>query len=80
MMGGFLVTDNRVLSSIACYVPSLAPLNQLTRSAALCFATLALLARYIDGIHHSLRSLPHGTVYGMTTNLASGGPNFSSTP
>ena len=44
------------------YGRSLAPLTPLTRSAALRFATLALLARSIYGLAHSLRLLPCGTV------------------
>ena len=36
--------------------------HSLTRSAALRFATLALLARSVHGLAHSLRSLPGGTV------------------
>ena len=48
--------------SVARYIRSLAPLTLLTRSIALHFATLALLARSIHGLAHSLRSLPHGTV------------------
>ena len=48
--------------SVACYVRSLAPLTPLTCSAALRFAMLALLARSVHGLAHSLRSLPRGTV------------------
>ena len=48
--------------SVARYVRSLAPLTLLTPSAALRFATLALLARSVHGLAHSLRSLPRGTV------------------
>ena len=48
--------------SVTRYVRSLAPLTPLTRSAALNFAMLALLARSVHGLGHSLRSLPRGTV------------------
>ena len=48
--------------SVTRYVCSLAPLTPLTRFVALRFATLALLARSIHRLAHSLRSLPHGTV------------------
>ena len=44
------------------YVRSLAPLTPLTRSAALCFATLASRAHSVHGLAHSLRSLPRGMV------------------
>ena len=47
---------------VARYVLSLAPLTLLTHSAALRFAMLASLARFVDGLAHSLRSLPRGTV------------------
>ena len=65
---------------VARYVCSLPPLTSLYYSAALCFATLALLARYIHGLPHSLCSLLRGTVYGKTTTRASGGPNFRAPP
>ena len=48
--------------SVARYICSLAPLTPLPRSAELRFAMLALLARSVHGLAHSLRSLPHGTV------------------
>ena len=48
--------------SVARYVRSLAPLTPLTRSAAFRFAMLALLDRSVNGLAHSLRSLPRGTV------------------
>ena len=51
--------------SVARNVSSLAPLTPLTpltRSAALCFTTLALLACSVHGLAHSLCSLLHGTV------------------
>ena len=48
--------------SVARYVLSLAPLTPLTHSAALRFATLVSLARYVHGLAHSLCSLPRGTV------------------
>ena len=62
--GLFLVVTIAFLTghSVARYVRSLAPLTSLTRSAALCFATLASLARSVHGLAHSLRSLPRGTV------------------
>ena len=69
--GAFLVTDNRVFNGpLGRSLRSLlAPLTPLTRSAALCFATLASLARSLHGLArshhglaHSLRSLPRGTV------------------
>ena len=49
-------------NSVARYVRLLAPLTPLTRSEALRFAMLALLARSVHGLAHSLRSLPRGTV------------------
>ena len=57
----FLVTDNRVFNKPLgrSLRRSLTP---LTRSVALCFAKLALLAHSIHGLAHSLLSLPHGTV------------------
>merc|ERR1712168_840805 len=63
-MGLFLVVTIAFLTghSVARYIRSLAPLTPLTRSAALRFATLALLARSIHGLAHSLCSLPCGTV------------------
>ena len=74
-MGTFLVRDNRVLNGplgrslrpLARYVRSLALLTPLTRYAALrfntlCFATLASLARSVQGLAHSLCSVPRGTV------------------
>ena len=45
--------------SVARYICLLA---LLTRSTALSFATLALLAYFVHGLTHSLRSLPCGTV------------------
>ena len=48
--------------SVARYVRSLAPLSPLTRSAALCFATLASLTCSIHRLAHSLCSLPRETV------------------
>ena len=48
--------------SIARYFRSLAPFIQLTDSAALRFATLVFLARFIHGLTHSLCSLPGKTV------------------
>ena len=48
--------------SVARYVRSLAPLTPLTRSAVLRFAMLALLARSVHRLAHSLRSLPRGRV------------------
>ena len=50
---------------VARYFRSLAPLTPLTpltRSAALHFATLALLIRSLHGLAHSLRSDPRGPV------------------
>ena len=58
--GAYLVRDDRILKGR--YVRSLAPLTPLTRSAALNFAMLALLAHSVHGLAHSLCSLPHGTV------------------
>ena len=43
---------------VARYVRSLAPLTPLTRSAALCFAILVLLAHSVHGLAHS-HGLPH---------------------
>ena len=60
---------------VACYVRSLAPLTPLTRSAALCFATLASLACSVHGLAHSLRSLPceiieiHESVFTLKSRL-----------
>ena len=67
--------------SVTRYVRSLEPLTPLTRSAALYFATLALLARFacslrlltslacsIHRLTHLLRSLPRGTVEILAVN------------
>ena len=55
-------STHSLCSAPLCYACSLALLTPLTRSAALRFATLALLARSVHGLAHSLRSLPCGTV------------------
>jgi len=47
---------------VARYVCLLAPLIPLTRSTALCFATLSSFAYSVHQLAHSLRSLPCGTV------------------
>ena len=47
---------------VAHYIRLLTPLPSLTRSAALRFATLALLTCSVHGLAHSLCSFPHGTV------------------
>ena len=59
--GLFLVVIITFLTghSVARYVCLLAP---LTHSAALCFTKLALLARSVHKLAHSLHSLPRGTV------------------
>merc|ERR1712168_1620344 len=70
-MGLFLVVTIAFLKghSVARYVRSLAPLTSLTRSAALRFATLASLARFVHELAHSLHSLPCGRLKFM--NLCS---------
>ena len=72
--GAFLVKDDRVFKratgSLATFVRLHRSLRSLAsqRSALLCslryarFAMLASLARYVQGLAHSLRSLPRGTV------------------
>ena len=47
---------------VACYLRSLASLTLLTRFAVLRFATLALPARSIHELAHSLCPLPRGMV------------------
>ena len=63
-MGLFLLLTIAFFSghSIARHIRSLALLTQLTRSAALHFATLALLACSIHKPAHYLHSLSHGSV------------------
>ena len=58
-MGLFLLVTIAFLMghSVARYVRSLAPLTPLTRSATLHFARLALLARFIHRLAHSLSGL-----------------------
>ena len=59
----FLVRDDRVLKvPLGCLLRLFAPLTPLTRSAALRFAMLALLAHSVHELVHSLRSLPCGAV------------------
>ena len=52
-----LIAESLEGHSVAHYIRSLAPLTQLTRSAALRFATLASLARSVYGLPHFAHSL-----------------------
>ena len=56
----YLVSDNRIFNGPLCR--SLCLFAHTAHSAhLLCFATLALLTRYVHRLAHSLRSLPRGT-------------------